>query len=139
MDIDKIFSLIDKAEKSTFDRIKIQMEDVKLTLERSTGKKFAETAAVTESTRISDQEVEPDDMIIAPISGVLYIAREPGEEPYVREGSRVKKGDPVCIIEAMKTMNEISAPKSGIIGAVLKKDSQTVSANEPIFRYAKEK
>jgi acetyl-CoA carboxylase biotin carboxyl carrier protein len=55
----------------------------------------------------------------------------------VREGSKVKKGDVLCIIEAMKTMNEIPAPKDGIIERVLKKDAEAIVAKDALFKYAK--
>jgi acetyl-CoA carboxylase biotin carboxyl carrier protein len=48
----------------------------------------------------------------SPISGVFYLAKEPGASPFVQVGSRVSKGDTLCIIEAMKTMNEIRAPRA---------------------------
>ena len=58
--------------------------------------------------------------------------------PFVKEGDSVKKGDTVCIIEAMKTMNEIIAPKAGTIESVLLSDEESVSADQPLFKYAKE-
>ena len=79
-----------------------------------------------------------DDFILAPISGVFYSAKAPGEPPFVKEGDVVKKGQTVCIIEAMKTMNEIVAPKMGTIESVLLSDEESVSADQPLFKYAEE-
>lgn len=140
MEMEKVFSLIDKAEKSSFNKIKIQIEDVKLSLERNTGEETkAMPAVVKKDSTIMTQEDDDFDMIFAPISGVFYVAKEPGAEPFVREGSKVHKGDTVCIIEAMKMMNEICAPKTGILESVLKKDAQAIIEKDALFRYAKEK
>ena len=151
MDLEKVFSLIDKAEKSEFDKIKIKMDDISLTLERNGEKALAAAPAamVLETTPAAKQlaeeklkesiELSADDTVFAPISGVFYIAREPGEEAFVTEGNKVKKGDTLCIIEAMKTMNEISAPRSGVIESILKQDSDQVMAGEPLFSYAEGK
>ncbi len=138
MDIEKIFSLIDKAEKSSFSKIKIQIDDIKLSLERGTEGPLPVMAkpVVGEEMPLSP-EFDDKDIVFAPISGVFYVAKEPGAAPFVREGKRVNKGDTLCIIEAMKMMNEICAPKSGVIENVLKEDGQAIKAKEPLFRYAK--
>jgi acetyl-CoA carboxylase biotin carboxyl carrier protein len=81
---------------------------------------------------------DDQDIVFAPISGVFYVAKEPGATPFVSEGQHVNKGDTLCIIEAMKMMNEICAPKSGVIENVLKEDGQAIKAKDPLFRYAKE-
>lgn len=152
MDIDKIYDLIEKAEKSSFDKIEIQIQDFKLCLERNcgnAGQVIREVHAVPQTQIIQEcaaapakeketPSIKPDDVITAPISGVFYVAKEPGAEPFVKEGCRIEKGETVCIIEAMKMMNEISAPKTGIIEKVLLKDAQPVSVNDALFVYAKE-
>ena len=144
MDIDKIFSLIDKAEKSSFSRINIETEDVKLNLERPGGEpvqvqQAAPVNTTQEKTPVKQREHDSEDLVFAPISGVFYVAKEPGAEPFVKEGSRVAKGDVLCIIEAMKTMNEICAPKDGVIESVLKKDAEPIVAKDALFKFAKAK
>ncbi len=139
MDVEKIFSLIDKAEASSFDRIEIQIQDVRLCLERNRCTAEVVPASLTparETTAV--KEFETEDIIFAPISGVFYAAKEPGAEPYVREGQHVHKGEPICIIEAMKMMNEICAPKSGVIERIFVENAQTIKANDALFLYAKE-
>jgi acetyl-CoA carboxylase biotin carboxyl carrier protein len=69
----------------------------------------------------------------APIVGTLYRAPSPAAEPYVKVGDRVKKGQVLCIIEAMKLMNEIEAEASGIVADVLVQDGQPVEYGEPLF------
>ena len=143
MDMEKVFSLIDKAEKSSFNKIKIKMDDVTLCLERGAGG----SAVYTEKPGLAAHVIEPDvknldndeDIVLAPISGVFYVAKEPGAESFVKEGARVSKGDTICIIEAMKMMNEICAPKSGVIEQVLQKDGESINAKDALFKYAKGK
>ena len=72
--------------------------------------------------------------INAPIVGVFYAAPSPESEPYVSVGKQVKKGDTVCIIEAMKCMNEIQAEEDGEITAVLANDGELVEYGQPLFK-----
>lgn len=147
MDIEKIFSLMDRAEKSSFSKIEIQMDDLKISLERQTAPTavsmpiFSQSASqspVLSAAARGDDGPQIDDLLIAPISGVFYVAKEPGAAPFVKEGQQVRKGETVCIIEAMKMMNEICAPKSGVIERVLVSDSEAIAAGDALFVYAKE-
>ena len=143
MDLEKIFSLMDRAEKSSFSKVEIQTEDLKICLEKQITVAAAPimTQAAEETVKAPEEKKKKpknDDLLLAPISGVFYAAKEPGATPYVMEGQQVRKGDPVCIIEAMKMMNEICAPKSGVIEHILIKDSQAISAGDALFAYAKE-
>ena len=72
--------------------------------------------------------------INAPIVGVFYAAPSPDSEPYVSVGKRVSKGDTVCIIEAMKCMNEIQAEADGEITEVLVNNGDLVEFDQPLFR-----
>ena len=72
--------------------------------------------------------------INSPIVGVFYVAPSPDSDPYVSVGKQVKKGDTVCIIEAMKCMNEIQAEESGEIVEVLVNDGDLVEYGQPLFR-----
>lgn len=141
MDLETVFKLFDRAEKSSFNKIEIQMEDVKLSLERSGGLNAMPHVPIPATEKASSETAQPDEaeIIRAPISGVFYVAKEPGTEPFVSSGSQVAKGDTVCIIEAMKTMNEICAPRAGIIVSVLAQDGQTVSASDALFRLTGDK
>ncbi|MDD5017578.1 MAG: hypothetical protein PHO15_05725 [Eubacteriales bacterium] len=139
MDLEKVFSLIDKAEKSSFNKIKIKMEDVSLCLERDPSAADDMGAISVLEPNVKVYKDNDEDIVYAPISGVFYVAKEPGAEPFVKEGSRVGKGDTICIIEAMKMMNEICAPKSGVIEHILKKDGQSITVKDALFKYAKGK
>ena len=67
--------------------------------------------------------------------GTYYAAPAPGQPPFVSVGDRVKKGQPLCLIEAMKMMSEIPAPCDSVIEEALKADGQLAAFDEPLFRY----
>jgi acetyl-CoA carboxylase biotin carboxyl carrier protein len=69
----------------------------------------------------------------SPMVGTYYAAPEPGAKPYVAVGSRIAKGQILCIIEAMKIMNEIEADKSGTITRILCENGQAVEFGQPLF------
>ena len=72
--------------------------------------------------------------IKSPMGGTFYSAPEPGAPPYVKGGSRVAAGQVVCIIEAMKIMNEIEAEVSGLVREVCVENAQPVEFGQPLFR-----
>jgi len=72
--------------------------------------------------------------IKSPMVGTFYAAPEPGAEPYAKVGNRVTSGQVVCIIEAMKIMNEIESEVTGVIREVLVENAQPVEFGQPLFR-----
>lgn len=72
--------------------------------------------------------------IKSPMVGVFYSAPSPGAEPFVRPGSRVKKGDVLCVIEAMKLMNEVGAEEDGEILEVCAENGQVVEYGQTLFK-----
>jgi acetyl-CoA carboxylase biotin carboxyl carrier protein len=70
----------------------------------------------------------------SPMVGTFYASPEPGAKPYVGVGSRVTKGQILCIIEAMKIMNEIESEVAGVVTEVLATDAQPVEYGQPLFR-----
>src|SRR6476619_3353837 len=70
----------------------------------------------------------------SPMVGTFYSAPEPGAKPYVSVGSRIAKGQILCIIEAMKIMNEIESEFSGVVKDVVVQDAQPVEYGQPLFR-----
>lgn len=71
--------------------------------------------------------------VTSPMVGVFYAAPSPDQEPYVSVGTQVKQGDVLCLIEAMKLMNEVTAEKSGEICAVCVDNGQVVEYGQPLF------
>ena len=132
MELEAIFRLMDRAEASSFSKVELQTGDLRLLLEREITTHAAPAVAASAASPESGEASEKD-AVRSPISGVFYLAKEPGAEPFVQPGSRVGKGDTLCIIEAMKTMNEIRAPRAGTVSAILAKDSATVTAGDALF------
>jgi acetyl-CoA carboxylase biotin carboxyl carrier protein len=69
----------------------------------------------------------------SPMVGTFYRSSSPGSKPFVEPGDTVKEGDPICIIEAMKIMNEIEADKSGTVTRVMCENGQPVEFGQPLF------
>lgn len=89
----------------------------------------APAAAVVE---VADPARHPG-VVPSPMVGTAYLSPEPGARPYIEVGDRVNEGQTVLIVEAMKTMNQIPAPRSGVLKQVLVKDAQPVEYGEPLF------
>jgi len=70
--------------------------------------------------------------ITSPMVGTIYLKPDPDSEPFVKEGNKVKKGDTLLIIEAMKTMNNIAADKDGVIKQVLVENEQPIQFGDPL-------
>ena len=71
-------------------------------------------------------------VVISPMVGTAYISPEPGAKPFIEVGSKVKAGETLLIIEAMKTMNQIPAPRGGTVIQILFEDGQPVEFGEPL-------
>ncbi len=86
------------------------------------------------SNESSDTNRIPDGhMVKSPMVGTFYRSASPGSNPFVEIGQTVKVGDTLCIIEAMKLLNEIEADKNGVIKAILPDNGQPVEYGEPLF------
>jgi acetyl-CoA carboxylase biotin carboxyl carrier protein len=99
----------------------------------------ASHATPAESTAAVDAPVPADarssgSEVKSPMVGTFYASPEPGAKPYVGVGSRVTKGQILCIIEAMKIMNEIESEVAGVVTEVLATDAQPVEYGQPLFR-----
>ena len=91
----------------------------------------APVAAVAAAAPVSDTN-HPGD-VHSPMVGTAFRAPEPGGRPYIDIGDQVRQGDTVLIIEAMKTMNQIPAPRSGKVVKILVEDGQPVEFGEPLL------
>lgn len=89
-----------------------------------------------ESPKVLPGQKKDDDKhskVLSPFVGTFYRAPSPEADPYVKEGQTVKKGDVLCIVEAMKLMNEIESEVNGRIVSVLAENGQPVEYGEPLF------
>ena len=86
------------------------------------------------ASKASDKTPEPDRVITSPLVGTFYAAASPEDEPYVKAGDTIKKGQVLGIIEAMKLMNEVESDMDGRIEAILVENGQMVEFGQPLFR-----
>ena len=87
----------------------------------------------TESQKVDTKSVSNGEKILSPTPGTFYSASSPEAEAFVKPGDIISKGDTLCIIEAMKIMNEIEAEKSGKITEVVAKNGEPVEFNQTLF------
>ena len=138
--IDEIKELIALLESSSLAVLEVKEGDSKVHLEKpgnitvnNTGVAPVAAPAAVPAAPAAAPAAETGKTINAPIVGVFYAAPSPDAEPYVSVGKSVKKGDVVCIIEAMKCMNEIQAEEDGEITAVLANNGELVEYGQPLF------
>jgi acetyl-CoA carboxylase biotin carboxyl carrier protein len=93
----------------------------------------SEASKISETTATDDHSVPDGHLVKSPMVGTFYRAASPGANPFVEVGQSVKVGDTLCIIEAMKLLNEIEADKNGVIKAILLENGQPVEYGEPLF------
>jgi acetyl-CoA carboxylase biotin carboxyl carrier protein len=100
---------------------------------RARGAESAPLAATVTSTPLpADPALHPG-AVASPMVGTAYLAPEPGARPFVEVGTVVKTGEPLMIIEAMKTMNQIPAPRAGTVIQILVDDGQPVEYGQPLM------
>jgi acetyl-CoA carboxylase biotin carboxyl carrier protein len=87
----------------------------------------------TTSANNEEEAQEIEHALTSPMVGTFYRSSSPEADPYVEVGSSVKKGDTLCIIEAMKLLNEIEADRDGIVKKIMVENAQPVEFGEPLF------
>jgi acetyl-CoA carboxylase biotin carboxyl carrier protein len=87
-----------------------------------------------QDTSIDSSVTNNSNKILSPMPGTFYVASSPEADPFVKVGDSIKKGETLCIIEAMKIMNEIEAENNGVISEVLIKNGDPVEYNQPLFK-----
>lgn len=132
MDLEKIEALIKLLEDSSLQKMKVKDGDFEISLSR-----FDQEQPVTVTQASAEPEEEDEVNITSPIVGTFYSASGPTIPAYVRTGDRVRAGDVICILEAMKMMNEITAEFDCEILAVLVSNEQKVEYGQPLFRVRK--
>jgi acetyl-CoA carboxylase biotin carboxyl carrier protein len=95
-------------------------------------KQQPERPAAETRTKIKVDE-RPTVTVTSPLVGTFYRASSPESQPFVQVGDRVTKGQCICVIEAMKLMNEIESHVDGIVAAILKQDGERVGYGDPLF------
>lgn len=134
----EIFELMARFDQSGITSFKLTTKDVTLELVKGAAAPAAPspvlpTAPAAAPAAAPAQPEGP--CITAPLVGTFYAASAPDAEPFVKVGDKVKKGQTVCLMEAMKMMNEVQAPCDCVIEAVLQEDGALVSFGDPLIRY----
>jgi acetyl-CoA carboxylase biotin carboxyl carrier protein len=153
MDLRKLKKLIDLVQESGIAELEITEGEEKVRILKGGGAVAPgaaapaappDTALARESAKppmpaptAQEPEAAPEGQLVkAPMVGTFYRSPSPDAKPFVEVGQTVKKGDTVCIIEAMKLMNEIETDVSGVVKAILVENGQPVEYGQPLFLIA---
>lgn len=151
MDIRKIRTLIEMLENSNIAEIEISEKDESIRLSRygsqpvmsmmpamMPSQQAMPPIAISASEPHTEATAAPSaaisgHMVRSPMVGTMYLSPAPGQKPFVEVGQKVKVGDVLCIVEAMKMMNQIEADKTGTLTARLAENGQPVEFDQPLF------
>lgn len=152
MDLRKLKTLIDLVSESGISELEITEGDGKVRIVKNPPPvaqavqmmpvPAAPVAAAPAGQAVTPSSVAPPvdapavpagHVVKSPMVGTFYRAPQPGAEPFVKVGATVKVGDTICLIEAMKLLNEIEADKDGVIKAILVENGQPVEFGQPLF------
>ncbi|XSG85725.1 MAG: acetyl-CoA carboxylase biotin carboxyl carrier protein [Methylohalobius sp. ZOD2] len=146
MDIRKIKKLLELLEESSIAEIEIHEgeESVRITRVSASTQTVVQAppsapapqpapSAQPEESAAPEEEKFTGHAVRSPMVGTFYRAPAPGAKPFVEVGQRINVGDTLCIIEAMKILNQIEADKSGVIQKILAENGQPVEYNQPLF------
>ena len=136
------FECMDKVAAKNLAHFSLSGEDFSITIEThapaapvaAAPAAPAQVAVSATATAVAEEPEEYTGTVVpAPLVGTFYAANSPEEPPIVEIGSKVAKGDPLCIIEAMKTMNSIVSPCDGTVSRILVQNGDLVEYKQPLF------
>ena len=137
MKLDFIKQIMSEFDQSNVTKMKVEIDDLKIELEKESENVEYVKPVEKEKEVIEDKQIKQEQAtgtaVKSPIVGVFYSASSPESEPYVTVGKNVKKGDIVCIIEAMKVMNEIKAPCDGTVTSILVENEALVEYDQALM------
>ena len=144
MDYEEIKKLINDMGNSNIDELNIEFPDgIKIGMKKSAKNNIneIETQTILKQKEISNtitetkkEEIENSKIVKSPMVGTFYSKPSPDAKEYVKVGDKVSKGDVLCIVEAMKLMNEIESEFDGEIIEIMVKDGETVEYGKPLFK-----
>lgn len=140
MNLEEIKDILNLLKETDITELVIEKEGIKLKVRRERFIPFEiqQTQKVQEIVREPVAQVQEEETrrlitVTAPIVGTFYRSPSPDAPPFVEVGTRVKKGQTLCIIEAMKLMNEIESEVDGVVVRILVENGQPVEYGEPLF------
>jgi acetyl-CoA carboxylase biotin carboxyl carrier protein len=136
--LEEVERIVDLVRESGIGEIRVRRGDVEITVKARPEAVAPVAAKPAAADPESDEEPLPAERdglhpVRSPLVGTFYRAPAPGEEPYVEVGDRVRAGEILCIVEAMKLMNEIAADVSGEVVEVLAENAAGVEYDQPLF------
>ena len=138
-DLENIKLIVKESKINGVAKIKIKKNDYEIeitsnefTANNVSVQKFDKNIEVKE-VKNTNEIVNEDNIVKSPMVGVAYLSADPNSQPYVKVGQHVKAGDTLLLIEAMKTFNEIKAPRSGIIKKIVTLNSQPVEYGDTLI------
>ena len=140
MEYEKIKQLIEEMGNSKLTEVDIEFPDgTKISMKKdkiqeTVVQAVQDTPIMIPNTTIEVQKEEKGNIIKSPMVGIFYLKPSPVAEPYIELGKDVKKGVVLCIIEAMKLMNEIEAESDGTVAEILVENEQLVEFGQPLIR-----
>jgi acetyl-CoA carboxylase biotin carboxyl carrier protein len=141
MKIENIEQIIKLFERSTVSKMEIESGDLKIKLEKEVGDtgSYVRVPNSTSSSMAVHTEPDSDTIVKAPLVGTFYGAVNPQSAPFVQIGEFVTVGTVLCLIEAMKVMNEIKAPVDGVVLEILGRNGEMVAYDQPLIRLGEAK
>lgn len=141
MDIEKINSIVELFKNSGLDEMTLELKDFKINLKNNkveyVAKEFVNVVEKSSPVKVEKVEEQANDIkgewIKAPFVGTFYAAPSANEAPYVKVGQKINKGDVICILEAMKVMNEIKSNKSGTVLEIKAQNGNMVEFDEELI------
>ena len=143
MELQELYSLMERFASSGLTELEWEQGEEKVRLRREPAPVVRAEAAASVAPAPAAAAIpvpekrEEGEMVKAPLVGVFYAAPSPGEAPFATPGKQVKKGETLCLLEAMKMMSEVPAPADCVVEEVLVKDGEAVSYGQPLFRVRK--
>ena len=138
MELQELYGLMERFAASGLTELEWQKKDERVCLRRAPAQVVqAAPAAAPAAPAPAAPKAEEGEVVKAPLVGTFYVAPAPGEPPFAAPGKQVKKGETLCLIEAMKMMSEVPAPADCVVEEVLAADGEPVGYHDPLFRIRK--
>ena len=138
-DLENIKLIVKESKINSVAKIKIKKNDYEIEItsndfvENNVSVQKKEKNIEVKEVENTNELVNEDNIVKSPMVGVAYLSADPNSQPYVKVGQHVKAGDTLLLIEAMKTFNEIKAPRSGIINKIVVLNSQPVEFGDTLI------
>ena len=127
-----IKELVDNLEEFKLSELEYSEKDIKIKVSRQTKTSQNISPEITIERNNKKTDTVSGTEIKSPIIGTAYLAPEPGAKKFVETGKKIKKGDTVMIVEAMKTMNHVPSPKDGVVKSINVEDGQPVEYGQTL-------